>query len=209
MSKLDRGSSSMASVSQQRPVADPQRRPSRWFSLQGVVQDIQRHHSTLSARSSTRKKSSEVELQTPASGPMHSAGPMRVVSGEGSLGANEVPPWDFQQFSPPTYDREVAPNTMPWAPGSTLYPRSAVDTRTRGGNVSASAEVFSISLPPTTSNGESIIYGAPDELSDLLECPLCELPQSRDCFPVVSTCQHRACADCMKQYLTIEITESR
>ena len=41
------------------------------------------------------------------------------------------------------------------------------------------------------------------------ECPLCllTLPVAR--FPRVSTCAHRSCESCLRQYLRIEISESR
>ncbi|MED6231761.1 E3 ubiquitin-protein ligase rnf19a [Ataeniobius toweri] len=45
--------------------------------------------------------------------------------------------------------------------------------------------------------------------SELLECPLCLLRQTRDRFPDIMTCHHRSCADCLRQYLRIEISESR
>lgn len=42
-----------------------------------------------------------------------------------------------------------------------------------------------------------------------LECPLCLLELPTDCFPQLSSCPHRACCDCLRQYLRIEISESR
>ncbi|XP_068188380.1 E3 ubiquitin-protein ligase RNF19A-like [Antennarius striatus] len=45
--------------------------------------------------------------------------------------------------------------------------------------------------------------------SELLECPLCLLRHARDHFPDIMTCHHRSCADCLRQYLRIEISESR
>ncbi|XP_030073165.1 E3 ubiquitin-protein ligase RNF19A [Microcaecilia unicolor] len=52
----------------------------------------------------------------------------------------------------------------------------------------------------TTSNSKS---------GDSLECPLCLLRHSKDRFPEIMTCHHRSCADCLRQYLRIEISESR
>ncbi|XP_038843079.1 E3 ubiquitin-protein ligase RNF19A-like [Salvelinus namaycush] len=45
--------------------------------------------------------------------------------------------------------------------------------------------------------------------SEFLECPLCLLRHARDRFPDIMTCHHRSCADCLRQYLRIEISESR
>ncbi|XP_061099396.1 E3 ubiquitin-protein ligase RNF19B isoform X2 [Conger conger] len=42
-----------------------------------------------------------------------------------------------------------------------------------------------------------------------LECPLCLLRQPSGSFPRLSSCAHRACADCLRQYLRIQISESR
>ncbi|KAF4517034.1 hypothetical protein B566_EDAN004654 [Ephemera danica] len=41
------------------------------------------------------------------------------------------------------------------------------------------------------------------------ECPLClaELPDQ--CFPALTTCDHRSCYDCLQTYLRVEISESR
>uniref|UniRef100_A0A1A8RQA2 RBR-type E3 ubiquitin transferase n=1 Tax=Nothobranchius rachovii TaxID=451742 RepID=A0A1A8RQA2_9TELE len=49
----------------------------------------------------------------------------------------------------------------------------------------------------------------PGPSSELLECPLCLLRHSRERFPDIMTCHHRSCADCLRQYLRIEISESR
>ncbi|GAA6096291.1 E3 ubiquitin-protein ligase RNF19A isoform X3 [Tachysurus ichikawai] len=46
-------------------------------------------------------------------------------------------------------------------------------------------------------------------LEHLVECPLCLLSQPRAHFPRLSSCPHRACTDCLRQYLRIEISESR
>ncbi|XP_061804728.2 E3 ubiquitin-protein ligase RNF19A-like [Nerophis lumbriciformis] len=44
---------------------------------------------------------------------------------------------------------------------------------------------------------------------DFLECPLCLLHHSKESFPDIMTCHHRSCVDCLRQYLRIEISESR
>ncbi|XP_045082053.1 LOW QUALITY PROTEIN: E3 ubiquitin-protein ligase RNF19A [Coregonus clupeaformis] len=60
------------------------------------------------------------------------------------------------------------------------------------------------SLGASSSSSSSSSQG-----SELLECPLCLLRHSRDSFPDIMTCHHRSCADCLRQYLRIEISESR
>ncbi|XP_077990519.1 E3 ubiquitin-protein ligase RNF19A-like [Glandiceps talaboti] len=45
--------------------------------------------------------------------------------------------------------------------------------------------------------------------SGKLECPLCLMERPKDQFPDIMTCHHRSCQECLRQYLKIEITESR
>lgn len=46
--------------------------------------------------------------------------------------------------------------------------------------------------------------------STVIECPLCLLELPPECYPsLYLTCPHRACYDCLQQYLRIEISESR
>ncbi|XP_050390987.1 E3 ubiquitin-protein ligase RNF19A [Patella vulgata] len=44
---------------------------------------------------------------------------------------------------------------------------------------------------------------------NMIECPVCLTDQPTENFQVVMTCHHRTCRDCLRQYLQIEITESR
>ena len=43
----------------------------------------------------------------------------------------------------------------------------------------------------------------------LRECPLCLQEVSSDLFPTLLSCAHSACLSCLKQYLAVEISESR
>ncbi|XP_072316449.1 E3 ubiquitin-protein ligase RNF19A-like [Eucyclogobius newberryi] len=74
-----------------------------------------------------------------------------------------------------------------------------------GSTVAASTS--SASGPSSTCSSASKAAGGTG--SELLECPLCLLRHSRDCFPDIMTCHHRSCMDCLRQYLRIEISESR
>jgi E3 ubiquitin-protein ligase RNF19A len=40
-------------------------------------------------------------------------------------------------------------------------------------------------------------------------CPVCYVVKPQSLFPDISTCEHRTCGDCLRQYMTIEINESR
>ncbi|XP_020793004.2 E3 ubiquitin-protein ligase RNF19A [Boleophthalmus pectinirostris] len=69
------------------------------------------------------------------------------------------------------------------------------------------ASTSSASGPSSTCSSASKAAGGTG--AELLECPLCLLRHSRDCFPDIMTCHHRSCMDCLRQYLRIEISESR
>lgn len=70
----------------------------------------------------------------------------------------------------------------------------------------AAASTSSASGPSSSTSSSKVGSGAGAEL---LECPLCLLRHSRESFPDIMTCPHRSCIDCLRQYLRIEISESR
>ncbi|XP_015257086.1 PREDICTED: E3 ubiquitin-protein ligase RNF19A [Cyprinodon variegatus] len=72
----------------------------------------------------------------------------------------------------------------------------------------AGAASFSSALGPSSSTSSSSKMGV-GAGAELLECPLCLLRLSRESFPDIMTCPHRSCIDCLRQYLRIEISESR
>lgn len=60
------------------------------------------------------------------------------------------------------------------------------------------------------SSSRESLSGAPSSgESDLLECPLCLVRQPAEQLPELLGCSHRSCLCCLRQYLRIEITESR
>ncbi|XP_077432587.1 E3 ubiquitin-protein ligase RNF19A-like [Vanacampus margaritifer] len=67
---------------------------------------------------------------------------------------------------------------------------------------SASGPCVSPSTPSSSKLGSEVGM-------ELLECPLCLLQHSKESFPDIMTCHHRSCVDCLRQYLRIEISESR
>jgi len=65
-------------------------------------------------------------------------------------------------------------------------------------NSSNTKDISNFSLSSTSKESESTY-----------ECPLCLISQPIENFPRLTTCHHLSCHDCLYQYLTIEITESR
>lgn len=65
------------------------------------------------------------------------------------------------------------------------------------------------SILSTCGSSESATASTDKQSGDFLECPLCLSHQTKDKFPDIMTCQHRSCGDCLRQYLRIEISESR
>ncbi|XP_069776534.1 E3 ubiquitin-protein ligase RNF19A isoform X2 [Narcine bancroftii] len=65
------------------------------------------------------------------------------------------------------------------------------------------------SILSTCGSSEDGAVSTDKQSGDFLECPLCLLRQSKDKFPDIMTCHHRSCGDCLRQYLRIEISESR
>uniref|UniRef100_A0A3B5L8G1 RBR-type E3 ubiquitin transferase n=1 Tax=Xiphophorus couchianus TaxID=32473 RepID=A0A3B5L8G1_9TELE len=98
--------------------------------------------------------------------------------------------------SEPKPERSVEPRPREEVP-ITLTPSTHPEQE--GGASSGSTGVLSLS----SSSQEQLL----DE--HLEECPLCLLSQPRFNFPRLSSCSHRACSDCLRQYLRIEISESR
>ncbi|XP_033856276.2 E3 ubiquitin-protein ligase RNF19A-like isoform X1 [Acipenser ruthenus] len=77
------------------------------------------------------------------------------------------------------------------------------------GAASMSGAGIALAGVPTSSISSSSSSSHSKPSGDFLECPLCLLRHSRDRFPEIMTCHHRSCADCLRQYLRIEISESR
>ncbi|KAF7652931.1 hypothetical protein LDENG_00089840 [Lucifuga dentata] len=76
-------------------------------------------------------------------------------------------------------------------------------------NASAAASTSSASGPSSSTSSSSSSKAGGGVGAELLECPLCLLRHSRENFPDIMTCHHRSCIDCLRQYLRIEISESR
>uniref|UniRef100_A0A4W6F0W8 RBR-type E3 ubiquitin transferase n=1 Tax=Lates calcarifer TaxID=8187 RepID=A0A4W6F0W8_LATCA len=77
------------------------------------------------------------------------------------------------------------------------------------GGVDGIASIESIHSEMCNDKNAAFFSVAGTGAASLLECPLCLLRHSRENFPDIMTCHHRSCIDCLRQYLRIEISESR
>lgn len=84
-----------------------------------------------------------------------------------------------------------------------MQAKKAKDKQTLGGSAYQNSI---LTTPPVLSDFQKHLAR-----ENLKECPICTLIQSKDNYPPMSAtlCPHQSCTDCMKQYLRIEITESR
>ncbi|XP_054675960.1 E3 ubiquitin-protein ligase RNF19B-like [Grus americana] len=65
-------------------------------------------------------------------------------------------------------------------------------------------------LEPELEEPEEMCIALPlGEGEELVECPLCLLPQPPEAFPTLASCDHRSCQACLEQYLRIAVSESR
>ncbi|GAB0185193.1 E3 ubiquitin-protein ligase RNF19B-like [Grus japonensis] len=65
-------------------------------------------------------------------------------------------------------------------------------------------------LEPELEESEEMCIALPlGEGEELVECPLCLLPQPPEAFPTLASCDHRSCQACLEQYLRIAVSESR
>lgn len=99
-----------------------------------------------------------------------------------------------------------------------LFYRAAHTSRSLRGAASGSSssstyqrepESHSISSLPSIAADSTVTVDHESISSKTWECPLCLAQLTSDNFPVIHTCHHRSCRDCLRQYLKIEITESR
>ena len=83
---------------------------------------------------------------------------------------------------------------------STTISTAASDNNNSAGSSSLSGPLSTTSMPKNIINLND---------KDNHECPICLLEQPVCNFPELPTCNHRVCLSCLKQYLKIEICESR
>ncbi|KAF7668386.1 hypothetical protein LDENG_00017860 [Lucifuga dentata] len=103
------------------------------------------------------------------------------------------------------FGRRRRPECDPKRKSKPLQAGAGVDGIASAESVQSETFQDKISAPPTL----AVASTSSESSSELLECPLCLLRHARERFPDIMTCHHRSCADCLRQYLRIEISESR
>ncbi|KAM8841619.1 E3 ubiquitin-protein ligase RNF19B [Spinachia spinachia] len=84
------------------------------------------------------------------------------------------------------------------------FPTAAVET-----TITPEDTSYSPPSKPLSSSQLSLGGAASSGEADFLECPLCLVRQPAEQLPELLGCGHRSCLCCLRQYLRIEITESR
>uniref|UniRef100_A0A671TS41 RBR-type E3 ubiquitin transferase n=1 Tax=Sparus aurata TaxID=8175 RepID=A0A671TS41_SPAAU len=105
------------------------------------------------------------------------------------------------------FGRRRRPERDPKRKSRPLQATAGVDSIVSTENVQA--ETFQDKTSAQSALAAASTSSVSGSSSELLECPLCLLRHARDRFPDIMTCHHRSCADCLRQYLRIEISESR
>lgn len=101
-------------------------------------------------------------------------------------------------------------NSTPAAATASAAPAPAANANTNTNtNTTAMAAHQDAPSEPLSSAQPSPGGPAASGESALLECPLCLVRQPAEQLPELLGCSHRSCLCCLRQYLRIEITESR
>lgn len=111
-----------------------------------------------------------------------------------------------QQLLPPALNSTPAAATASAAPAPAANANANTNTNT---NTTAMAAHQDAPSEPLSSAQPSPGGPAASGESALLECPLCLVRQPAEQLPELLGCSHRSCLCCLRQYLRIEITESR
>ncbi|XP_064836526.1 E3 ubiquitin-protein ligase RNF19B-like [Oncorhynchus masou masou] len=138
-------------------------------------------------------------------------------SKRGSRSANAGAATPLSQLHNQNHQQQQLSPLVPPVVPSTPTPNPATNTITTDAPqdpatspTSPPAEPLSssrLSLGPPQSSGSTTTSASPP--ADFLECPLCLVPQPPEQLPELLGCSHRSCLCCLRQYLRIEITESR
>ncbi|XP_058475506.1 E3 ubiquitin-protein ligase RNF19B isoform X2 [Solea solea] len=133
----------------------------------------------------------------------------------GSKGAAATPLSHLHQHTQqPLLPSALSPPPIATSATSTSTSTSTTTTTITAATTTATTSpqdaAASSSPPKPLSSSQPSLGGAPSSgEAALLECPLCLVCQPADQLPELLGCSHRSCLCCLRQYLRIEITESR
>ncbi|MEQ2164498.1 E3 ubiquitin-protein ligase rnf19b [Goodea atripinnis] len=98
--------------------------------------------------------------------------------------------------------QQVLPSALSSTPTAASATTTTAATNSKDTASNTPSDPLSFSQPCL---GGAAASGEPN----LLECPLCLVRQPAEQLPELLGCSHRSCLCCLRQYLRIEITESR
>ncbi|XP_029919465.1 LOW QUALITY PROTEIN: E3 ubiquitin-protein ligase RNF19B [Myripristis murdjan] len=131
-------------------------------------------------------------------------------SKRGSRGAKAGVATPLAQQLHQHHNTQTHQQLLPSALSTTPTPASAAAPVVAAAAAAASQDAASSSPSEPLSSSQPSLGGAPSSGdSNLLECPLCLVRQPANQLPELLGCSHRSCLCCLRQYLRIEITESR
>lgn len=107
--------------------------------------------------------------------------------------------------APLTHHHHAQQQLLPSALSSAPAAASVTPAATRQDTASSTPSKPLSSSQPSLGGAATAASGEPN----LLECPLCLVRQPAAQLPELLGCSHRSCLCCLRQYLRIEITESR
>ncbi|XP_075962268.1 E3 ubiquitin-protein ligase RNF19B-like [Anarhichas minor] len=106
--------------------------------------------------------------------------------------------------------QQLLPTALNSAPAAASAAPTTTTTTTTTAATATTGDASNCTLSKPLSSSEPSLVGDPSsEEADLLECPLCLVRKPSEQLPELLGCSHRSCLCCLRQYLRIEITESR
>ncbi|XP_066582493.1 E3 ubiquitin-protein ligase RNF19A-like [Prorops nasuta] len=117
-------------------------------------------------------------------------------------------------YSSPVIGRHIVrtPNSSKTSKGKETAGGKNIDIEkgeARVSNGSSNFQFHNSDLQRASSKGSVLSSAGKSNENGLYECPLCLAELPIELFPIIQSCFHRSCYDCLQQYLRVEISESR